>query len=203
MLLRQETLDGIVRGEVTLAFRRWKRPTVKSGGRQRTSHGAVRIGAVDAIDLKRLTEADARASGFASLAALKDMLGSDNGDPVYRIELTGIEPDERVALRDDAELSEAEWAALHARFERWNRTAPGYFPSILALIRDRPAVVSTVLAQSLGAEKLKFKQDVRKLKELGLTESLEVGYRLSPRGLMVLKRLEKETRFGNAAGKPG
>ena len=27
-----------------------------------------------------------------------------------------------------------------------------------------------------------FKRDVRKLKELGLTESLPVGYRLSPRG---------------------
>jgi hypothetical protein len=31
-----------------------------------------------------------------------------------------------------------------------------------------------------------FKADVRKLKELGLTESLEVGYRLSPRGRAVL-----------------
>ena len=29
---------------------------------------------------------------------------------------------------------------------------------------------------------LPFKRNVRKLKELGLTESLEVGYRLSPRG---------------------
>ena len=27
-----------------------------------------------------------------------------------------------------------------------------------------------------------FKADVRKLKELGLTESLRIGYRLSPRG---------------------
>ena len=34
-----------------------------------------------------------------------------------------------------------------------------------------------------------FKTDVRKLKELGLTESLEVGYRLSPRGEAVLRAL--------------
>jgi hypothetical protein len=34
----------------------------------------------------------------------------------------------------------------------------------------------------MGRETLPFKRDVRKLKELGLTESLEVGYRLSPRG---------------------
>jgi hypothetical protein len=34
-----------------------------------------------------------------------------------------------------------------------------------------------------------FKRRVRQLKELGLTESLEVGYRLSPRGRTVLARL--------------
>jgi hypothetical protein len=33
-----------------------------------------------------------------------------------------------------------------------------------------------------GRERLEFKRDVRKLKELGLTLSLEVGYELSPRG---------------------
>jgi hypothetical protein len=38
------------------------------------------------------------------------------------------------------------------------------------------------IAASIGREKLPFKADVRKLKELGLTESLDVGYRLSPRG---------------------
>jgi hypothetical protein len=38
------------------------------------------------------------------------------------------------------------------------------------------------LAARMGRETLPFKRDVRKLKELGLTESLEVGYRLSPRG---------------------
>lgn len=193
MLFRRETLDGILSGEVTLAFRRWKRPGVKPGGRQRTGHGSVRIGAVQVVDLRRLTEADAKAAGFASLAALREMLGPDNGDPVYRIELAGIEPDERVALRDEAELSQVEWAALRARFERWDKAKPGYFPRILAAIRARPAVVSTVLARSVGVEKLKFKQDVRKLKELGLTESLETGYRLSPRGDAVLRRLEDET----------
>jgi Mn-dependent DtxR family transcriptional regulator len=38
------------------------------------------------------------------------------------------------------------------------------------------------LAKHLGRDRKSFKTDVRKLKELGLTESLEVGYRLSPRG---------------------
>ncbi|HEU4546515.1 MAG TPA: hypothetical protein VFR88_09515, partial [Microlunatus sp.] len=38
------------------------------------------------------------------------------------------------------------------------------------------------LAAELGRERDDWKRDVRKLKALGLTESLEVGYRLSPRG---------------------
>ena len=37
-----------------------------------------------------------------------------------------------------------------------------------------------------------FKRDVRKLKALGLTESLEVGYRLSPRGRAWLAILEQD-----------
>jgi hypothetical protein len=45
------------------------------------------------------------------------------------------------------------------------------------------------LAASVGREKHPFKVDVRKLKELGLTESLERGYRLSPRGRVLLERL--------------
>jgi hypothetical protein len=200
MLLRRETLDGLARGDITLAFRRWKRPTVKSGGRQRTGFGTVRIGNVEIAELSRLTEADARASGFASLATLKEMLGPENGDPVHRVELTGIEPDERVALRDEAELSEAAWADLLSRFARWEKAAPGYFPKILTAIRERPEIVSTVLAKTLGVEKLKFKQDVRKLKELGLTESLETGYRLSPRGVTVLKRLDAQRRIGRPTG---
>lgn len=189
MLFRRETLDGIERGDVTLAFRRWKRPTVKAGGRQRTATGAVRFGAVETCDAAALTEDDAHASGFASLAALQEMLGPDDGDPVYRIVIAGIEPDERVERRETATLSEEEWRGLRGRFQRWEKSAPGYFPVILKAIGERPAVAAAVLAQSLGVEKLKFKQDVRKLKELGLTESLEVGYRLSPRGVVVAERL--------------
>jgi hypothetical protein len=45
------------------------------------------------------------------------------------------------------------------------------------------------LAASFGRETQPFKRDVRKLKDLGLTESLEVGYRLSPRGRAFLETL--------------
>ena len=48
------------------------------------------------------------------------------------------------------------------------------------------------LAAELGRETQKFKADVRKLKSLGLTISLEVGYELSPRGRVVLDTLESQ-----------
>jgi hypothetical protein len=41
----------------------------------------------------------------------------------------------------------------------------------------------------MALERAVFKLDIRKLKESGLTESLEVGYRLSPRGKRLLDHL--------------
>ena len=54
--------------------------------------------------------------------------------------------------------------------------------------------VKSKVTQEHGAPQVEtelptFKRRVRQLKELGLTESLEVGYRLSPRGRAVLDRL--------------
>jgi ribosomal protein S19E (S16A) len=60
---------------------------------------------------------------------------------------------------------------------------------------DYPGIVSRVLAPQVGAEVPPFKRRVRQLKELGLTESLEVGDRLSPRGRAVLERLVKDPSF--------
>ncbi|TPM40930.1 ASCH domain-containing protein [Mesorhizobium sp. B2-3-4] len=191
MLFKQSSLDRIARKEVTLAFRRWNRPTVKAGGRVRTASGVVLIGNITIAHASALTENDAIAAGFPTLAALQEMLGPDDGTQVYRIELNGIEPDERVPLRGDASFSDADWHTLTARLARWDKTAPGYFPSILRTIGAHPEVRAADLAAMAGVETLKFKQDVRKLKEFGLTESLDVGYRLSPRGEALLEKLRE------------
>ena len=52
-----------------------------------------------------------------------------------------------------------------------------------------PGVRALDLARMIGQEKPAFKVNVRKLKRLGLTESLEVGYRLSQRGSDLLKHM--------------
>ena len=64
----------------------------------------------------------------------------------------------------------------------------------LQLVADQPGIVSRVLAPPVDADVPPFKRRVRQLKELGLTESLEVGYRLSPRGGAVLERLTSDPR---------
>ncbi|MCX8571861.1 ASCH domain-containing protein [Aminobacter sp. MET-1] len=191
MLLKQAILEGIKRGDITLAFRRWQRPTVKAGTGLRTAIGVIRIGVVEVADEGTLTEADAHAAGYDSLGALTADLREGSGRTLYRITFEGIEADNRPALREAADLSDADWHALAARFAKWDSTAPGYFPSILRLIGQNPEVAAATLADRLGVEKPKFKQDVRKLKELGLTESLDIGYRLSRRGSAALEKLRE------------
>ena len=60
----------------------------------------------------------------------------------------------------------------------------------LRLIQAKPATRAADLAATLGRETAPFKLDVRKLKNLGLTYSLETGYELTPRGTAYLTTLD-------------
>ncbi|MDE2669266.1 MAG: hypothetical protein OXI51_06375 [Chloroflexota bacterium] len=184
MLLKRETLEGIAEGRITLAFRRWKRPTVRAGGELRTAIGVLAIEAVDAISENDITEADAGSAGYVARDALvADLNRRPDGD-LYRVALHLAGDDPRTALRGqdtlDRDAIEAIAARL-ARFDRSSRHGP-WTETVLRLIETSPGVRAPDLAASLGRETQPFKRDVRKLKELGLTESLKVGYRLSPRG---------------------
>jgi len=189
MLLRRETLLGIEDGSVTLAFRRWRRPTVKAGGTLLTRVGQLSIEAVDRVDLDAISAADAKAAGHPSLADLKEQLESREGD-VFRVRLSHLGEDPRIALRreipDDAEMD-----ILRTRLDGYDaRSTNGpWTRQSLDAIAERPAVRAGDLADDFGMVKKDFKVRIRKLKALGLTESLEIGYRLSPRGESVRSRL--------------
>ena len=64
----------------------------------------------------------------------------------------------------------------------------------LELIREHPGVLAAELAKKCDMDKPRFKTNVRKLKNLGLTISLEVGYMLSPRGIAFMKQLGGDPR---------
>jgi hypothetical protein len=190
MLIRRADLDRISSGEVTLAFRRWHRPTVKAGGTLRTVVGLLRIDAVDEVREGAVTEADARAAGHASRAALLAALRTHTEGVLYRIRLApaGI-ADPRDALRADTRVSDTDLATLRARLTRMDTTSPHgpWTEATLRAIDLRPGTVSTVIAADLGFDRMWLKGQIRKLKALGLTESLEVGYRLSPRGATLMR----------------
>ncbi len=191
MLLPRRVLDGIAAGEITLAFRRFRRPTVRAGGTLRTRVGVLAIEAVDLVAAEVVTDAEARRAGFRDREALLARLPGEG--PVHRVAFHLAGPDPRIALRERAEISPAERAELDARLARLDRASRHgpWTREILELIAARPAVRAPDLAAGLGRETLPFKADVRKLKELGLTESLLVGYRLSARGRAYLDGLDR------------
>lgn len=159
-----------------------------------TAIGELEIVAVDPVDPADLTEADARSAGLADLAALRAFLDMRSDGEVYRIQFGAVRPDPRAALRE-ALPDEAELAEILERLRRLDqRSKAGQWTrSTLEIIARRPAVRAGDLADELGRDRDAFKVDVRKLKKLGLTESLEVGYRLSARGESVLDRARDET----------
>ena len=191
VLLKNKTIEDIQSGKVTLLFRRWKKCGVKTGGTQMTQRGVIGIDAVDVIDESKITEKDAKAAGFDSKRELLDQLVDRRGreeTQLYRIKVRYIGEDPRKALRANADLSDKEISdiinklrALDARSKRGNWTL-GY----LQMIHDQPNTHAAILAAQVGLDIPTFKPWVRKLKALGLTESLRPGYRLSPRGEKVL-----------------
>ena len=187
MLLNEATLRGIETGEITLAFRVWRRPSVRAGGTLRTRVGVLAIEAVDVVDPADVTEEDARRAGHPDRRALLAALRGSGTLHRVAFRLTG--PDPRIALRSRTSLTEAERAALEGRLARLDaagRDGP-WTRMVLELIAERPETRAADLAAALGRERMRLKLDIRKLKELGLTESLEVGYRLSPRGEAYLR----------------
>jgi integrase len=189
--IKQADLQRIATGEVDLVFRDWKRPTVRAGGTLRTSIGVLAIDAVEKVDPSALTDDDARRAGRASLAGLLAEIARYGGDSLYRVEVHRAGDDPRIALRERSDLTDADVDALLARLDRFDRAGRHgpWTRTVLQLIADQPGVRAPDLAASLGRDTASFKIDVRKLKELGLTISLEVGYHLSPRGEALLSRL--------------
>lgn len=187
MLLRKDTLERIAAGEVDVAFRWWTKPTVKAGGTLQTAIGQLAIRSVERTTQGAVTVEDAKRAGFASKAALLKAFPRKPGSRLYRVEFGVAGPDPRIALRERAELTQAEVEELDKRLDRYDANG-AWTRETLELIAAKPEVRAGDLASELGQERLPFKANVRKLKALGLTESLEIGYRLSPRGRAYLAR---------------
>ncbi len=186
-MIRPAELTAIRAGEIDLAFRRWDRPRVKVGTRMRTGVGLIEVTSVEQVPLSALRADDARRAGAPSLRALREALDHHTDRPVFRVGLRHAGADPREALRETVP-GPAEIEQVRAWLDRLDAASKhgAWTRPTLEIIDRSPGVRAPELAAELGRETLEWKADVRKLKEKGLTESLAIGYRLSPRGEAVL-----------------
>ena len=187
MMIRPAELAAIRAGTIDLAFRRWAKPRVVVGTRMRTAVGVIEVTSLEQVTVSSLRADDARRAGAVSLAALRQALSARSEDPAWRIGLAYAGPDPREALRSTVPDSD-EIASINARLDRLDASSSygAWTRQTLDLIDRNPTVRAPDLAEQVGRETQDFKKDVRKLKELGLTESLAIGYLLSPRGEAVV-----------------
>ncbi|MEO1146602.1 MAG: ASCH domain-containing protein [Cyanobacteria bacterium J06638_22] len=193
MLIKHHILKRIADGSVTLAFRCWKRPTVKTGGQLRTAIGILAIDAVTIVDnLDEITEESAQKAGYASCSELLQAIGKSEEGVVYCIEFHYAGQDPRDVLREQVNLTEDELAKVHqtlTQLDLKSQDGP-WAMTVLRLIKQHPGLYAKELAALASLETQVLKAKVRKLKEMGLTESIaRGGYQLSPRGCEVLDRL--------------
>lgn len=193
MLLPPKVSAGVADGSLTLAFRRWRKQDVTPGHEFRSAGSVIRVVAVEEVDPASITDAEAVLAGHPHADAVRKRLAGEESWPVYRVRLTYAGPDPRIALRESAELTDADVAAIDAKLGRLDR-ASSHGPwtmRTLALIREHPQRRAPDLAEMEGRETAPFKIDVRKLKGMGLTVSFPVGYEISPRGSAYLARTKR------------
>lgn len=192
MIIRQKQLEGIKKGTISLAFRRWTRPSVRKGTLLKTAIGQVEILNIEVIDVVSIREDDAHKAGFETRDELLASLADNNAGNVYRIGVRYHSPDPRINLRNQIPSDKTDFEIIRKKLQRLDKANAGgpWTSGVLHAIQSNPRTVSTELAKQLGYERMWLKTQICKLKNLGLTISHDVGYEISPLGKAVLKYLE-------------
>ncbi len=195
LLFKKPFHAGLKDGTITLTYRRWQKPHVRVGGRYRCHPiGVLEVDEVALVPVKSITAADASRAGFDSRDALVTYLAElgplTEATPVYRVALRYGGDGDRVEIALETELDDDDVAEITAKLARMDKTEP-WTRATLRLIDESPRTAASKLAAKVGRETLPFKADVVKLKKLGLTQSFEVGYEISPRGRAYLAKIAR------------
>jgi hypothetical protein len=193
VLLPPKVSQGVADGAITLAFRRWRKQDVKPGAVFKSGGSLIRVDAVTEVDPSAITDEEAVLAGHPHADMVRKRLAPQESWTTYKVTLAYAGPDPRIALRESAELTDADVAAIDAKLERLDRASSfgRWTMRTLGLIGENPERRAPDHAEIEGRETAPFKIDVRKLKAMGLTISHPVGYELSPRGIEYLARTER------------
>jgi hypothetical protein len=142
-------------------------------------------------NLKDITNSDAVKAGFENLDDLLEALNKVDKGQVYKVKLRYLSADPRIQLREKASLSDDDFEKVKKKLDRLDKISKtgSWTMDYLKLIRKYPQRRAGDLADMMKMERLDFKLNVRKLKNLGLTISHEVGYSISPLGEWVMKKV--------------
>ncbi|MGJ1415184.1 ASCH domain-containing protein [Sphingobacterium multivorum] len=190
MLFKEAHLQAIKSGEITLAFRKWQKASVKPGSLLHTSIGLVKIHKIEAVNENDITSKDLLEAGFTDKKHLQQSFTHNSKGTIFKISISYHSEDPRIKLREQSELSEQQFFDLKMKLERLdNHSKQGHWTEkILLTIKDNPSLHAIGIAKLTGFEKEWLKLNIRKLKNLGLTISHNIGYELSPLGNEYVKK---------------
>ncbi len=192
MLFKEIHLSGIKSGKISLAFRKWQKASVKTGSLLHTSVGLVEIRKIETVNENDITDKDALNAGYADKNQLLKSFTHNSTGTIFKISVSYHSADPRIKLREQTELSAQQFTNLKKKLERLdNHSKQGHWTiKVLLTIKDNPNLHAIGIAKLTGFEKEWLKLNIRKLKNLGLTISHNVGYELSPLGEHFIGKLK-------------
>ncbi|WP_290789700.1 hypothetical protein [Flavihumibacter sp. UBA7668] len=195
MLFKQQHLIGIKAGEITLAFRKWKKASVKPGSLIHTSVGLIEIQNIVEIKKEKITDKEAKLADFIDRSNLLKSFPSETEGIIFKISLRYHSEDPRIALREQTDISDEKFIELKNKLEKLDkhsRKGP-WTNKILLAIKEHPNLHAVGISTLTGFEKEWLKLNIRKLKNAGLTISHTVGYELSPLGKQFIRYFENKS----------
>ena len=192
MLFKTKFSALIKAQKIETAIRKWTRPTVKENGTLITAAGQIRI-----ISVRRsnTTRSPTKKSSKQVTQTARSWTMNLTAEVLAKFIESNLSSKEKIPVSNYGRMRifptlnwmpcKKSWQALDARSK-----TKGWPLRILEAINKEPGLLAIQHAKKLGYEKMWFKLHVRKLKNLGLTISLERGYKISPRGKVFLESVK-------------
>ncbi len=191
MLLKLKVLKKIRSGDISIVYRKWKRPSVKKGSVINSAVGQLKILKVEQIEEERINRNEINKAGYSDWKDLVNDLRKYDGQ-IFKVTLRYVGEDPRISLREKIDISDTEMKNILSKLDRLDRYSKqgSWTNETLKSIDTYPELRAADLAKKLGRDKDWLKIQIRKLKNMGLTISLEKGYKISPRGSAVLNAIK-------------